>query len=190
MSYEFDLIHNIKKCFALSILELQTIVRTTGFKSALFIIVLLNIGQNLLWNETHYIGNTYPMTSVMTHFSIIYGVFMMMLMMIGAGELFFKDRVVNFWQIADTMPLPLWVITLSRLVGINLLALIFALIFLACGIAAQIIKGVMGLIDLELYAVNLLGHYFGWFNYFCYICFGLFYSGIDQKPPYHAHCRG
>ena len=183
MTYEFGFVHHLKKLFTLSGLELKTIVRNTGFKVALFIIVLLNIGQNLLWNETHYIGATYPMTSVMTYFSIIYGIFMMMLMMIWAGELFFKDRVVNFWQINDTAPLPLWVMTLSRLIAISTLALIFALIFLTCGIATQLIKGAFGLIDWELYAVNLLGHYFGWFNYFSYIALAFFVAGVIK----HRH---
>ncbi|MEM9143002.1 MAG: hypothetical protein AAGA86_08450, partial [Bacteroidota bacterium] len=99
----------LTKLWSLSKLEFMNIVRPVSFKIILGIIFLMVFLQNVTWNATYYIGNELPVSSNMTYFRLQWGVFVCMLIMIWAGELFFKDKTVNIWQITDSLPVPVWV---------------------------------------------------------------------------------
>ncbi|MEM9983177.1 MAG: hypothetical protein AAF734_11830, partial [Bacteroidota bacterium] len=104
VSMRFTFSDYLSKLFTLATLELKNVVRPMGFKVIISVIVLMNILQNLLWNASYYIGDTVALTSSMTLFRLSFGVFIMILLMVWAGELFFKDRTTNFWQVADALP--------------------------------------------------------------------------------------
>jgi len=181
LTIQFSVIEYVKKLFSLSLLEIKNVIRPSGFKVILGIVVLMNILQNLLWNASYYIGPTEPLTFTMTQFRLSYGIFIMILLMVWAGELFFKDRTVNFWQIADALPVPVWTVTLSRFIAMMLVAFIFAATFMLAGIFAQVIKGGVSLIDLKLYAYDLLGFNWGWLTYVLQISLVFFIAGLTKN---------
>jgi len=181
LTIQFGVFEYVKKLFSLSLLEIKNVIRPSGFKVILGIVVLMNILQNLLWNASYYIGPTEPLTFTMTNFRLTFGIFIMIILMVWAGELFFKDRTVNFWQIADALPVPVWTVTLSRFIAMTLVAFIFAATFLLAGIFAQIIKGGASLIDIRLYAYDLLGYNWGWLTYVLQISLVFFIAGLTKN---------
>ncbi|MBW3469558.1 ABC transporter permease [Arthrospiribacter ruber] len=181
LTFEFGLKECFKKLFSLSILEIKNVVRPSGFKVILGIVVLMNILQNLLWNASYYIGPTEPLTFTMTQFRLSYGIFIMILLMVWSVELFFKDRTVNFWQIADALPVPVWTITLSRFIAMSVVAFILAFTFMCSGIFVQTITGGTSLIDLKLYAYDILGYNWGWLTYVLQISLVFFIAGLTKN---------
>lgn len=168
----------LKKLLSLSVLEIKNITRPTGFKVIIGIVVLMNILQNLLWNDSYYIGNTEALTFTMTQFRLSYGVFIIILLMVLSGELFFKDRTVKFWQIADTLPIPIWTVTLSKFIAMTVVAFVLASVFALTGIGAQLVKGGASLIDLSLYVYDNLGYNWGWLTYVLHIALVFFIAGL------------
>jgi len=181
LTAQFSVAEFAKKLYSLSLLEIKNIVRPSGFKVILGIVVLMNILQNLLWNASYYIGPTEPLTFTMTQFRLSYGIFIMILLMVWAGELFFKDRTVKFWQIADALPVPVWTVTLSRFIAMSVVAFILAATFMFSGILVQIIKGGASFIDLKLYAYDLLGYNWGWLTYVLQIALVFFVAGLTKN---------
>ncbi|MEM6697235.1 MAG: hypothetical protein AAF599_02475 [Bacteroidota bacterium] len=171
----------IKKLFSLSALEFKNIVRPTSFRIIVGILILMAILQNLIWNGNYYIGPQVPVTSAMTAFRISNGVFIIILLIIWSGELFFKDRVVNIWQITDALPIPVWVTQLSKLIAMIGVAFVINATFMLSGIASQIIKGGASTIDMGLFINDYLGYNWGWINHCFYIILAFFIAGFTGK---------
>ena len=174
----FSPVEYIQKFWRLSALELRNVVRPVNFKIILGILGLMFFLQNIMWNATYYLGPTQPLTSSMTLARLTMGVFIMMLLMIWAGELFFKDKTSNIWQITDSLPLPVWVSQLSKFIAMCGVALIMALTIIACGMLGQILLGGWKEIDLALYANDVLGYKWGWLTYILNIAFVFFLAGL------------
>ena len=178
VTLRFSSIEYIRKFWRLSMLELQNVIRPVNFKIILGILALMFFLQNIMWNATYYLGPQQPVTSSMTLSRLTMGVFIMMILMIWAGELFFKDRTSNIWQITDALPLPVWVSQLSRFVAMCGVAFIMALTIIACGVMAQIFLGGWKEIDLALYIEDLLGYKWGWLTYILNITLVFFLAGL------------
>ncbi|MEM0941305.1 MAG: ABC-2 transporter permease [Bacteroidota bacterium] len=170
-----------QKMLTLSLLELKDLVRSTGFRVIVGVVVVMNILQNILWNSSFFIGETQPLTFIMTAFRLSFSVFMFILLMVWAGELFFKDRSANIWQITDALPVPTWTVTLSRYIAMVMIALFMAFTLLVVGIIVQLIRGGAGLIDWELYAYDMLGYNFGWLTYILMIAMAFFLAGLTKN---------
>lgn len=168
----------LQKLINLSILEFKNIVRPWGFKIVLGIILLMVLLQNLLFNATYYIGAQVAVTSNFTLCRLTFGVFIIMIVMLWAGELFFKDKTVKIWQIMDALPVPVWVTQLSRFIAISGVSLIFSVFFILIGIVTQTIQGGADAIDLKLYVYDLLGYNWGWLTYLLHIALVFFIAGI------------
>lgn len=168
----------LRKFWRLATLEFKNVVRPTNFKIILGILALMFFLQNIMWNATYYLGPSQPLTSTMTFVRLPMGFFIMMMLMIWAGELFFKDRVSNIWQITDALPVPIWVTTLSKFVAVAGVALITALLIIACGILAQLVMGGWQEIDLLRYADDVLGYKWGWLTYLQNIALVFFLAGL------------
>lgn len=181
VSLSFRGLDFLKKLFSLAVLEFKNVVRPTGFRVILGVILLMVLMQNLLWNATYYIGPTVPITSTMTAFRLSFGVFIMLLLMIWAGELFFKDKIVGIWQITDALPVPVWVSQLSKFIAMAGVALVLALAFLVLGVGVQTLKGGWHLIDWRLYAYDLLGYNWGWLTYVLWISLVFFVAGLTGQ---------
>ena len=169
----------IKKLWTLSRLELLNIVRPTSFKIILGIILLMVFLQNVTWNATYYIGKEVPISSNMTYFRLQWGVFANMLIMIWAGELFFKDKTVNIWQITDSLPVPVWVTQLSRFVAIIGLSLVLSISFIAISIFTQILLGGASYIDLGRFVEDLLLYRWAFLNFVLYAAWVFFIASIS-----------
>ncbi len=174
----FSSLDFIKKLFRLALLEFKNVVRPLGFKVILGIILLMVFLQNVLWNASYYIGPQVPLTSNFTFFRITFGVFIMILLMIWAGELFFKDKIVNIWQITGALPIPVWVTQLSKFLAMAGVALVLSLSFMFLGIVSQTLQGGWGEIDLGLYVSDLLGYKWGWLTYVLQIALVFFVAGL------------
>ena len=171
----------LTKLWTLSKLEFLNIVRPTSFKIILGIILLMVFLQNVTWNATFYIGEELPISSNMTFFRLQWGVFVNMLIMIWAGELFFKDKTVNIWQITDSLPVPVWVTQLSRLVAVMGLSLVLSLSFIAVSIFTQILLGGISYIDLERFAEDLLLHRWAFLTFTLYTALVFFIAGLTSQ---------
>ncbi len=170
----------LKKLWTLSRLEFLNIVRPTSFKIILGIILLMVFMQNVTWNAAYYIGKEVPISSNMTFFRLQWGVFVNMLIMIWAGELFFKDKTVNIWQITDSLPVPVWVTQLSRFVAVIGLSFVLSLSFIGISIFTQILLGGASYIDLGRFAEDLLLHRWAFLTFVLYAALVFFVAGLTS----------
>lgn len=170
----------LKKLWTLSKLEFLNIVRPTSFKIILGIILLMVFLQNVTWNATYYIGKEVPISSNMTFFRLQWGVFVNMLVMIWAGELFFKDKTVNIWQITDSLPVPVWVTQLSRFAAVIGLSFVLSLSFIGISIFTQILLGGASYIDLGRFAEDLLLHRWAFLTFVLYAALVFFVAGLTS----------
>lgn len=179
----------LNKLFSLSRLEFMNVVRPVAFKIILVIMLVMVVLQNITWNASYYIGPEVPLTSNMTYFRLQWGAFIMMLLMIWSGELFFKDKTVKIWQITDALPVPVWVSQLSKYFASLGLAFLLCLAFIGIGILCQVIMGGGAYIDLGRYAEDLLGFRWGFLNFLLYISLVFFVAGITGNRLYtHILC--
>ncbi|MEM9259509.1 MAG: hypothetical protein AAGA62_07665, partial [Bacteroidota bacterium] len=162
-------------------LELSNIIRPFGFRIIAGLLVLMCVLQNLVWNFSFFIGPTVPVTSTMTSFRLANGVILVMLFMIWAGELFFKERTVGIWPITGALPVPVWVSQSAKLLAMFGVALIINLIFLVSSIGTQVIMGGGADIDLGLFAHDYLGYAFGWLTHCFYISLVFCLAGLTGK---------
>lgn len=181
----------LRKLWRLSVLELRNVIRPVNFKIIMGILALMFFLQNIMWNATFYLGPTQPLTSTMTYVRLTSGFYIMIILMIWAGELFFRDKTVNIWQIKDALPVPVWISQLSKFVAMSVVALIMALVILSCGILAQMLQGGWQEIDLVQYADDLLGYKWGWITFIMYIALVFFVAGLTgNRFLTHVLCVG
>jgi len=159
----------LRKCLNLTVLEFKKIVRPVNFRIIAAVLILLCVLQNLIWNASVFIGPTAPVTSTMTFFRLSNGVFIILLLIIWSGELFFKDRTVNIWQITGVLPVPVWVSQLAKLFAMFGVALVLNLIFLFSGLVIQLLLDGASEVDLALYANDYLSYRWGWINHCFFI---------------------
>ncbi|MEO9514087.1 MAG: hypothetical protein ABJN84_03140 [Flavobacteriaceae bacterium] len=181
----------LKKLWTLSKLEFMNIVRPVSFKIILGIILLMVFLQNVTWNATYYIGNELPISSNMTYFRMQWGVFINMLVMIWAGELFFKDKTINIWQITDSLPVPVWVTQLSRFTAIVGLSFVLSISFILVSIFTQVLLGGGSYIDLWRFAEDLLLYRWGFLNFVIWAVLVFFIGSLtSQRILTHLLCIG
>ena len=142
VTLHYSLWNDIKRTFRLAWLETKTVLRSTGFILISLLILIMFSGYNLIWTEEYYSTTSQlPLTYIMTYIRKPVGFMLMIIIIVYAGEMFFKDRSSNMWQITDALPLPTWVSLLSRLAGMILVCIAFASWFIVAGVFSQIIRG-------------------------------------------------
>lgn len=188
---QFQISDFLKKLWSLSKLEFLNIIRPISFKIILGIILLMIILQNVTWNASFYIGNELPISSNMTYFRMQWGVFVNMLVMIWAGELFFKDKTVNIWQITNSLPVPVWVVQLSRLVAIIGLSFILSVSFIFISIGTQVVLGGGSYIEFRRFAEDLLLYRWAFLNFSLWASLVFFMASLtSQRVLTHILCVG
>ncbi len=188
---QFNTLNFLQKLGSLSKLEFLNIVRPASFKIILGIILIMIFLQNVSWNATYYIGNELPISSNMTYFRMQWGVFINILVMIWAIELFFKDKTVNIWQITDSLPIPVWVVQLSRLIAIVGLSFVLSLSFILISIVTQTLLGGASYIDFGRFTEDLLLYRWGFLNFTQWACLAFFVSALTSKRILtHILCVG
>lgn len=175
--------HSVKeyiyKLFRLAKIEFLNVVRPSSFKIIIGVICLMIFLQNVMFNANYYIGSEVPLTSNMTYFRLPWGVFIVILLMIWSGELFFKEKTVDIWQITDALPIPVWVTQTSKLIAFLGVAIVLCFSFMMIGIVSQfILGGGIEIIDFKRYLIDIFGFRWGLGNFMLFICLVFFIGGL------------
>jgi len=174
----FSLAENFRKLFRLSFLELKNTVRPVGFKIICGILALMFFGYNCMWNADYYINtDTLPLTSVMTFTRMPNGIFMFIILAVFAGELLYKERTVNLWQITDTLPVPTWVTWFSKYLAMVGVSFIFALLLFIPGVLAQLTQGFFDF-DWHLYFIDLFTWHQGFLDFIFVVALAFFVGAL------------
>ena len=181
VSKKYGTANFLTKLWSLSKLEFLNIVRPVSFKIILGIIFLMIFLQNVTWNADYYIGNELPISSNMTYFRLQWGVFVCMLIMIWAGELFFKDKTINIWQITDSLPVPVWVTQLSRLAAVVGLSFVLSVSFIFISLITQVILGGASYIELGRFAEDLLLFRWAFLNFVLWATLVFFVGALTSN---------
>jgi ABC-2 type transport system permease protein len=180
VTLKHNTLEHLLKFFRLAKLEFLNLVRPKSFRIVFGIVLLLFLLQNFLFNASYYIGHEYPFTTNMTVNRLILGVFIIILIMIWTGELIFKEKTTNLWQIADTLPLPIWVRLLSKYTAMAGVALCLSFGIILTGLITQLVNGYTHF-EFELYIEDILGYKWGWLNYLLLMTLPFFIAGITGK---------
>lgn len=175
--------HSVKeyvyKLFRLAKIEFLNVVRPSSFKIIIGLICLMIFLQNVMFNANYYIGNEVPLTSNMTYFRLPWGVFIVILLMIWSGELFFKEKTIDIWQITDALPIPVWVTQTSKLIAFLGITTVLCFSFMVIGIVSQfILGGGIEIIDFKRYVIDIFGFRWGLGNFMLFICLVFFIGGL------------
>ncbi|MFO1312769.1 MAG: M1 family aminopeptidase [Burkholderiales bacterium] len=131
-------------------LYLAEILRSPRFLTIVLGGILLVIG-NALTLGSLYGTNTYPLTyKVLDLVGGLFGVFVLIVTAIYAGELVWRERDTRIEDITDSMPAPTWLGFLAKFAALAGLQAVLMLVVLACSIGLQLAKG---------YTRFELGHY-------------------------------
>ncbi len=173
-------LEHVLKFLRLAKLEFLNLVRPKSFRIVFCIVILIFLLQNFLFNASYYIGPEYPLTTNMTANRLILGVFIIILIMIWTGELIFKEKTTNLWQIADTLPVPIWVRLLSKYTAMAGVALCLSFGIILAGLITQLVNGYTHF-EFELYVEDILGYKWGWLNYLILMTLPFFIAAITGK---------
>jgi len=177
VSCHFSIRDNIDKILRLALTEFLTVIRPTSFKIIFAILVFIVFMQDLFWNSTYYIGHQMPLTSGMCNVRLVNGFVFMIILMLYAGELFFKERTTGFWQITGATPAPTWVLQIPKLLAMFATAFLFALTIFLGGVLTQLLQGFFD-INLGLYITDIFGYKFGWLTYVLNIVLVFFLASL------------
>lgn len=174
----FSNVENFKKLFRLSVLEIKNMVRPMGFKILMGIQILMFFLYNILWNPEYYIHtDLLPLTSSMTLTRLPNGVFIFIIIAIWAGELLFKERTANIWQITDVLPVPNWLTYFSKFIAMVGICFSMAFVLFASGVLAQVVQGFFD-IEWSLYLDDIFGFKFGFLTYLFIIALVFLLGGL------------
>lgn len=181
LSIEKSLKWHLKSVFNLSKTEYLMTIRSLGVRIVLGAILILILLENLLWNESYYIGATMPITSIMTYFRFVFGVFIMIILMVMAIELFFREQTCGMGLITDSLPTPQWVIQSSRLFTMFGVAFTFSLSFFIISVFTQLMKGGGSYFDFSRYVNDIWGYHWGWITFILWIAYAFFIGTLTRK---------
>ena len=168
---------NLLKVLRLAKVEFLSVVRPGSFKIIFGLLIFIIFMQNMFWNSTYYVGHQVPLTSGMCNVRLANGFLFMIILMLLAGELFFKERTSGFWQITGATPSPTWVLQVPKLLAMFAVAFVFALAIFSGGVCAQALQGFWDM-DLALYIGDIFGYKFGWITYMFNIVLVFFLAGL------------
>ena len=132
-------------------LYLGEILRSPRFLTIVLGGVLVVVG-NALTLGSIYGTNTYPLTyKVLDVVSGLFGLFILIVTAIYAGELVWRERDVRMDEITDSTPAPTWLGFLAKFATLLVIQLLLLLVVLTCSIGVQLGQG---------YTRLELGHYF------------------------------
>ncbi len=167
---------NFRRLFRLAFLETKAVVRSWPFVLISVLMVMMFVGYNLVWTEEYYSQTSQlPLTYIMTYIRKPVGFMLIIILMVYAGEMFYKDRTANIWQITDALPVPTWVTIVSRFLAMAAVSFLLASLFIVSGVAAQVARGYYQFEWwLYLYDIFLLS----WPKYIIVIALSLFIGSL------------
>jgi ABC-2 type transport system permease protein len=117
----------------------------------LFVIVAARLSQMV------YGTATYPVTRSMIELATGgFAIFGTIILVIFSGEMVWREREARIDQIIDALPVPGWLLYLSKLGALLMVGLLLQLVVMACGLGIQIATGYYRF-QLPLYLFDLLG---------------------------------
>jgi hypothetical protein len=188
VSLRFGLLASFKKILRMSWMEFRNVTRPPVFKVVMALLIIMVLANDFIWNSTYYVGYQYPITSGMTNTRLSGGFMYIIVLMILSGELFFKERKTNFWQITGATSASIWELNLPKLFAMFAVAFVFAFTIFAGGVFAQLIQG-FHQIDWFLYLDDVFGYKWGWVNYMFFIVMVFCLAGITGNR-FVTHCVG
>ena len=110
-----------------------------------------------------YDGKSYPVTYLMLDLTGgLFSVFILIIITYYSGELVWRERDARLAQISDALPVPTWLVFLSKLLALLLVLVVLQAVVATSGLAIQTVKGYhhyeFGLYLKELFGVQLI-HY-------------------------------
>ena len=115
-------------------------------KSPYFVAIVLT-GALFILGNSRVIGaiygtNTYPVTyEVLDFTSGTFGLFMLIVTALYAGELVWRERDARVAQIVDSLPAPTWLSFSAKLATLFAMQAVLQLVVMACGILIQLFNG-------------------------------------------------
>jgi len=129
---------------------------------------------------------TLPTTYVMLHkMNLFTGLFLFILMVLYVGDLIWKERDARMHLISDALPVPNWVLLLSKYLGLGLAFALMLTLALGLGALMQVARGGAALIDWSAYATSLYGY--SLINLLIFMMLGFFvHTMVNNKFAGHA----
>ena len=97
----------------------------------------------MAWQHTgFYDGESYPVTYVMLDLTGgLFSVFILIIITYYSGELVWRERDARLAQISDALPVPTWLLFLSKLLALLLVLVVLQAVVAMSGLAIQTVKG-------------------------------------------------
>lgn len=139
---EFSLGLNWRNTISLSLTEFKSVIAPLGFKIFIVLLLVMYMLYIAVWQQQYYsAAPTLPVTVEITNVTIALSFYFQLFIIINTVELLFRNQTTEFWKIADALPTPSWVATLSKLNAMILVSLVLSLSLIIFGIGVQILKG-------------------------------------------------
>lgn len=134
-------------------LEVKMILKSPG----LIVLVLIAVGllSGNLWGSSNLYGNDeWPtVAATITMVRMQFGLFMIIIASFYAGEAVWRERDHKIGEIVDSAPVPAWLMTVTKILGVSLVLALVTFVGMLTGIVYQLTGGNPSL---------ELGHYVTW----------------------------
>ena len=134
--------------------QFLNVVRSWPFRAlALLGMVFVLFGAYYQWKND---GASYPVTyQVLSMVNNNFGLFFLIIITVYSGELVWRERELKLQQVFDALPLPNWVLFVSKLAALYLAQLVLYGLLVVTGLIIQAYKGFDN-IELRVYAEDFL----------------------------------
>lgn len=167
---QFSVVQNWKNVFSLSLTEFRSVVAPTGFRIFLSLLLVIYIFYIAVWQQQYYsAAPTLPVTVEITNVTIALSFYFQLFIIINTVELLFRSQTSGFWKIADALPVPSWVTTLSKINAMLLVSLLLSVFLIVLGICVQIGKGYFNF-ELLVYMKEIILRWFPKYLEYILIC--------------------
>jgi len=153
---DFSTFALIRQCCQSTVFEFKGIIKTVPFL-AILLAGALFIFSSAPFTNAMYGTTVHPVTYQMLQ--AVKGDFFLFILIIitfYSGELVWRERDKKMHQLYDTLPIPNWVVFLSKLGALMLVQVVLLMVVMACGILIQTIKGYYNY-EIGLYLKDLFG---------------------------------
>jgi ABC-2 type transport system permease protein len=158
---DFGATAQAKQFFQIAGLEFRSIVRAWSF-IALSLLGIVNVLLNATQLGKTFGTTTYPVTYlVLDLVGNSFSLFVIIIITVYAGELVWRERELNLDLVFDALPIPNWVMSLSKLTALVLVQALLLVLLMVTGILLQLSKGYTNIefgLYLKDFALNFIGY--------------------------------
>ncbi|WP_166924871.1 ABC transporter permease/M1 family aminopeptidase [Flavobacterium poyangense] len=166
----FSVFQDWKNVFSLSLTEFRSVVAPSGFKIFLSLLLVIYIFYIAVWQQQYYsAAPTLPVTVEITNVTIALSFYFQLFIIINTVELLFRSQSSGFWKIADALPVPSWVTTLSKINAMIMVSILLSLCLIVFGICVQAGKGYFNF-ELLVYIKEVILRWFPKYLGYILIC--------------------